>query len=162
MKVRARKGGNENLNSTKDSILTPTNALSLARLSLLKGLVTYIWNTEQGNNNDVSWIASSTSTSHEYTERVLSHTCKLLDDGMRSLVFGRNQPLLPLGRVSILSELAGRSDRLINMQYREWMVDRPCPVLGALQPGRESGLLSKPFLRGGKVDCYLNPFSRSM
>lgn len=45
-------------------------------------------------------------------ERTLSY---LQTPRMRSLVFGRNQPLLPLGRVSLLSELAGRGDRLINM-----------------------------------------------
>ena len=47
-------------------------------------------------------------------------------------------PLLPLGRVSLLSELAGRGDRLINIHLESgW---RRLLVLEARRPGR--GLLS--------------------
>jgi hypothetical protein len=54
------------------------------------------------------------------TERGLSHTCQFQARLIR-LVFDGNQPVLPLGsRVSLLSELAGRRDRLINQYaYRE-------------------------------------------
>ncbi|CAN4127020.1 unnamed protein product [Withania somnifera] len=55
------------------------------------------------------------------------------------------QPLLPLGRVSLLSELAGRGDLLINMNLESgWLI-------AASLSWRLSG-------RGGA--CYRNPFSR--
>ncbi|PNY15720.1 hypothetical protein L195_g012422 [Trifolium pratense] len=62
----------------------------------------------------------------------------------RSLVAGIVQ-LLPLGRVSLLSELAGRGDRLINMNLESgWLTAAPLSW-------RLSG-------RGGA--CYRNLFSR--
>ncbi|GAU48488.1 hypothetical protein TSUD_291730 [Trifolium subterraneum] len=64
----------------------------------------------------------------------------------RSLVAGIVQ-LLPLGRVSLLSELAGRGDRLINMNLESgWLTAAPLSW-------RLSG-------RGGA--CYRNLFSRCM
>ncbi|KAL3530083.1 hypothetical protein ACH5RR_009405 [Cinchona calisaya] len=55
------------------------------------------------------------------------------------------QPLLPLGRVSLLSELAGRGDQLINMNLESgWL------IAASLSWG----------LSGWGGACYRNPFSR--
>lgn len=55
---------------------------------------------------------------------------------------------LPLGRVSILSELAGRGDRLINMHIESgWFTAAPLVLSWRLsgRGGKERGLLSSPF-----------------
>ncbi|KAK7297730.1 hypothetical protein VNO77_47728 [Canavalia gladiata] len=83
------------------------------------------------------------------SERQTERQSYLLTPRMRSrsLVFGRKSSLLPLGRVSLLSELAGRGDRLINMNLESgWLTAAPLSW-------RLSG-------RGGA--CYRNLFSRNL